>query len=286
MNLLATPSIRYRKMDIKNGYERGKSFFEDEKPDFFERNKWYFVVAGIILLSLLAYCFPVKAQTITKVYAKSGLTNYKVRIDGAQPTQLLPTDVFYCGGGFVTQNWSICNTWSTMSVAHGRISCRVGYPTSWTPSLSAANKGIEYAMKVVSYLKLHADEYGIDTNRIYLWGTSAGGFCALGAYQYKVKVAGIINGWGGVLSLVYLTQNNIPVFNISTDYDKTVPIDCGTAFGVYCCGSKSVGEELTRLNVRNQWLVFTGYKHGLLPKDIGYNVRVAKCYDEGLIFFK
>lgn len=253
---------------------------EDSEPIF-----WW-IVAGLFMLGLIFYMtVNAQAQTITKVYAKDGLTNYRVRIDGAQPTQLLPCDIYYCGGGFVSQNWAVCNTWAAMSVANGRISCKVSYPTSWFPSNAAANKGIDYAMRAVAYMKLHAKEYGIDTNKIYLWGTSAGGFCALGVYQHKVRVAGICNAWGGVLQLSYLTQNNIPTINIGTVEDKIVPPNCGNAFGVSCCGQNAVYNEQLRLGIKTEQWMIDGYGHGMSPKDLEYNWRIKHCFDLTLQFF-
>ena len=141
-------------------------------------------------------------------------------------------------------------------------------------------------MNAVKWIKQNAKEFNIDTNRIYLMGTSAGGFCAMGVYQHKIKVAGVVNGWGGVLQKSYCTLNNIPVLNISTDYDTVVPVECGNAFGVSCCGSGAIYGELLRLGVTTDWIVFEGYKHGLRPKDAGYNARVAKCFNDSINFFK
>jgi len=254
------------------------------KEDSNKANVFLAWATAIILLILFVWFFftdTVHAQTITRNYSGS----LKVRIDGAS-NQLKPCYFFFPGGGFVTQNWAVCNTWSAMAVDSGFVSCRVGYSTSFFPSTSAATKGISDCMNAVKYIKQHAAEFNIDTNQIYLMGTSAGGFCAMGAYMYKVNVAGVVNGWGGVLSKSYLTNSTIPVFNISTDYDKTVPVECGNAFGVSCCGSGAIYGELLRLGVITDWLVFEGYNHGLRPKDSGYNARVEKCFNDAVNFFK
>ena len=282
MNLFIQPSMRYKKMDIKNGWERDSLRQENETPDWFERNKWYIVLIGVLLIVSLVYCFPVSAQTITKKY--DGVN--RIRIDNSNSNELKQCDVFFCGGGFTVQNWSICNTWSSMSVADNHVSCRVGYSTS-SPSLAAAERGIKDCANAVKWIKNNWKTYGIDTNKIYLWGTSAGSFCALGvAYEHKIKVAGVINGWGGILNVSYLSNSKVPVYNISTDIDKTVPINCGTSFGVACCGSQTIYNVLTGYGVKTDWLVFEGYNHGLLPKDSGYNLRVAGCYTMAKQFFK
>jgi|GEM_PF-3935369 len=239
------------------------------------------IFAVIIGLIILLFGYIVNAQTITKYYDNSN----KIRIEG-NTNELKPCFLFFPGGGFMTQNWAICNSWSSLAVNQGYVSCKVGYSTS-LPSLSAAEKGISDGVNALKWIKLHANEYHIDTNRIYLAGTSAGGFVALGiAYQHKQKVAGVLNGWGGILNLTYLYNNNVPVYNVSTDYDKTVPIDCGNAFGVSCCGSQSINAQLILLEVKTDWLVWQGYKHGLLPKDIEYSFRVTHSFLNFLTFIK
>lgn len=221
------------------------------------------------------------AQTITKIYAKNGLSGQRIRIDGSTPHNKDTADIFFPGGAFTLQNWGVDNKLSVMSVKKGHVSFKAGYPVSF-PSLSAANKGIDYCVLAVLWVKAHADEYGIDTNAIYLWGTSAGGFCALGvAYQHKINVAGIVNMWGGILNLSYLGQNNIPVFNTSTEFDPTVPVGCGKAFGVSCCGSQAITDELLARGVKTDWLVFPGQKHGLSS-----DVDLLKIFNEAELFFK
>ena len=249
------------------------------KEDWF----WFCVAVFIAIIFSWMIISDCSAQTITRKY--DGVN--RIRIDGST-TELKPCFVFFPGGGFVSQNWSICNTWSGIAVDSGYVSCRVGYSTAFIyPTLSAANKGIDDCVKAVKWIKTHANEYHIDTNKIYLAGTSAGGFCALGvAYQHKQKVAGVLNGWGGVLNLTYLYNNNVPVYNVSTDIDATVPIDCDKAFGVSCCGSKSINTELILLEVKSEWLVWQGYKHGLLPADAEYNFRVTTSFLNALTFFK
>lgn len=255
----------------------------NEKP-WYEKNIGWLIAAVIVVLLIVLWNFPTQAQTITKNYAP-GL---RVRIDGATPGTLKPCDVFFPGGGFVSQNWAICNTWSAMSVDSGHVSCKVGYSTAFLfPTKDAAIRGIKDGILALQYLKKNWRLYGIDTNHITLYGTSAGGFVALGPYMYPGNnVYCIVNGWGGILDPSYLANATIPVFNISTDVDKTVPIGCGTSFGVACCGSKFIGEELTARGVRNSWLVFEGYKHGLGPKDAQYNDRVAQCYIQAQKFIR
>jgi len=240
-----------------------------------------FLLALIIGLIILLFGYITNAQTITKYYDNSN----KIRIEGST-NELKPCFLFFPGGGFMSQNWAICNSWSSLAVNQGYVSCKVGYSTS-LPSLSSANKGIQDGVNALKWVKLHANEYHIDTNRIYLAGTSAGGFVALGiAYQHKQKVAGVLNGWGGVLNLTYLSQNNIPTLNIGTVTDAIVPPNCGSAFGVSCCGQNAIYNEQLRLGITtDQWMI-DGYKHGMVPKDSEYNWRINNCFLLFLEFIK
>jgi hypothetical protein len=267
--------IRFRKKPILTGHEKNDEVY---KP--MTAKEWaIMIIAAVIILCVIRDC---NGQTITRNYDGT----HRIRIDGST-TQLKPCFVFYCGGGFVTQNWSICNAWELMAVDSGYVSCRVGYSTSLLyPTKEIAEKGINDCMNAVKWIKLHAAIYHIDTNRIYLMGTSAGGFCAMGAYEYKVKVKGIVNGWGGILDQSYLGNMSIPVFNISTDADKIVPLDCGYAFGVFCCGSRYIFNTLKAMGKPTDWMVFEGRRHGLLPKDAGYNEAVNDCFIQSLKFFK
>lgn len=252
-----------------------KNPYRKDEQDWFERHLWLLIFAVGIIALLVLWNFPLSAQTKTRYYSES----YKIRIDGSNGT-LKPVDIFYPGGGFVSLNWAICNTWATMAVDSGHIACRVSYPTTFLyPTRAAAIKGIEYAARSIKWVKDNWKEFGFDTTKITTYGTSAGGFCAMAPYMFPGNnVACIVNGWGGVLDSVYLKGAKIPVFNISTDYDKTVPIGAGNSFGVECYGSKFISEHLTVLGVRNSWLVYEGYKHGLLPKDSEYIFRIRNCY--------
>lgn len=257
---------------------------EDEQKESKLANKflwWVVAVCAAILLVLFLGKF-VSAQDIERKY--DGIN--KIRVYGYNPNQQKRCDIMFPGGGFVSQNWQVCNAWKVQSVSAGHVCILAGYSTSWFPSLPAAEKGISDGVNALNYIKSHAEELGVNPDSIFLWGSSAGGGVAVGiVYEHKQKVCGVINGWGFTLQKSYLLNNDVPVFNISTDFDKIVPINCGNAFGVACCGSQAISEELTRLNIKTDWLVFEGYKHGLVPKDAGYKQRVADCFTQALQFF-
>lgn len=258
-------------MSIRSGYER------DEKPKI---NKGDIAILIAIVLAFIC-CFAIvgNAQTTTRKY--DGIN--RIRIQGNANVKK-PCVILFCGGGFTTQTWNVCNTWNDMAVQSGYVSCRVGYTTS-LPTYTAAEKGISDCMNAVRWVKKYANTYNIDTNEIYLMGTSAGGFCAMGAYMYKVKVAGILNGWGGVLRPEFLNNMTIPVFNVSSDVDLIVPVGCGEAFGTPCCGSQYINVALQNRGVKSDWLVFYGRKHGLLPNDAQYNLAIKKSFNDALAFF-
>ncbi len=269
---------------IKSHWEKVKKSNDLATVFIFDMLKISLFIAVILLAFFFFnwfWSFTVSAQTITRNYSGT----LKVRIDGSD-AETRPCFIFFPGGGFVSQNWGVDNTWSQMAVDSGYVSCRVGYSTSFFPTSAAAEKGIKDGVTALKYIKSHADEFNIDTNQIYLMGTSAGSFVSMGvAYEYKQNVKGVVNGWGGLLNINYCNYSTVPVFNISTDYDKTVPVNCGNAFGVACCGSGAIYERLLTLGVKTDWLVFEGYKHGLVPKDAGYGQRVKDSFTKALNFF-
>lgn len=242
-------------------------------------------VTAITLIALLVLVF-FKSTTAQQIERKYDGVN-KIRVFGYDGTPR-KTFVMFCGGGFVSQNWQVCNAWKAMAVALGYEVILTGYSTSWFPSQSAAERGISDGVKAYQYILAHAEELGVNTDSIYLCGTSAGAFVALGiVYQHKQKgVKGIINAWGGTLNLTYMSNAFVPVYNISTDYDKIVPVNCGDAFGVYCCGSAAIYDQLLVNGVETDWLVWEGYRHGLVPKDAQYTYRIQHSFNEALKFFK
>ena len=131
---------------------------------------------------------------------------------------------------------------------------------SASSSIRAVYRAHQDARAAVRYLKEFATQYGIDTNNIYLLGSSAGGFMALSnlyldteaerppesydppdlgcldcsgnTYLHGGKTNGALSFWGALSDTGYIVQDDtIPLFLAHGTADGTVPFGVGSAFG-------------------------------------------------------
>ena len=129
---------------------------------------------------------PVKEQPVTLI---SGITfaqvpywfpfyNYKdLKMDilapsGSPGQGKRPLFVWICGGGFATMERSAYIPWLTYREERGYIVASVEYRLSNSAHFPAQ---IEDVKKAIRFLRAHADEYGIDPDRVAVGGESAGG---------------------------------------------------------------------------------------------------------------
>ena len=129
---------------------------------------------------------PVKEQPVTLI---SGITfaqvpywfpfyNYKdLKMDilapsGSPGQGKRPLFVWICGGGFATMERSAYIPWLTYFAKRGYIVASVEYRLSNSAHFPAQ---IEDVKKAIRFLRAHADEYGIDPDRVAVGGESAGG---------------------------------------------------------------------------------------------------------------
>lgn len=119
----------------------------------------------------------------------------------------------------------------------------------------AAIRAVQDAKAAIRHIKSNASTYGIDTNMIFIGGTSAGGIAAmtLGYSQYSeftpqfqslidslggwegnsnnltntIKVRGLFNFSGGIFDTAHISSNDLPIYLNHSTGDLTVPFYSG-----------------------------------------------------------
>lgn len=152
------------------------------------------------------------------------------------------------------------------SMAHrGYVSASIDYRMgmnifSSSSSTRAVYRGIQDGRAAIRYLKENAVLYGIDTNNIYLLGSSAGAYigqhnyymdteeerpqetylspdlgcldCTGNDYEHSGKANGLVALWGALMDTnMIISTDTLPVFLAHGTADETVPFGYGSAFG-------------------------------------------------------
>ncbi|MCW5908958.1 MAG: PKD domain-containing protein [Chitinophagales bacterium] len=216
-----------------------------------------------------------------------------------------PLIIFQFGGGFAI-GWrsepvipDFCRFFARHGYAVASIDYRLGFNIDSQSTVRAMYRAMQDERAAIRFLSANATQYRIDTNFIFLTGTSAGCFSALGncfmseadrpasTYGYTLepndlgcmdcsgntlfgqripKIKAIINQWGAILdtNLIDLADN-IPIISFHGDQDLLVPYEYGFPFQlpvfppVY--GSKPIHERLTNLGILNELRPLVGYGH-------------------------
>lgn len=137
-----------------------------------------------------------------------------------------------------------------------------------------------------------ADDYGIDTNLIFIGGVSAGAIAAdhcayldeeddLGAaldsvvnanggirgnsstnFEYSESVAGVLNFSGALKNVNWISAGEAPIFSMHDEFDNIVPYGTAitTEFGtsIEVSGSFSINEQATAVGIRSQLITIEG----------------------------
>ncbi|MDE3057244.1 MAG: carboxylesterase family protein [Bacteroidota bacterium] len=200
------------------------------------------------------------------------------------------------GGSLVSGDRSEMGSFCTDFAKRGYVAATIDYrlgiesPKGVTTILEALLRGVQDAKAAVRFFRSKAAEYGIDTSRIYLEGSSAGSMVAVhdaywnedeippdvnqtkwgdvdgasGNPGYSTAIKGIINYCGGIVNPTWINAGEVPVASIDGLDDTIIPQDSGTSgdFGIELYGGIAIGRIATRLGVYNQGVYFPGQGHG------------------------
>ena len=161
----------------------------------------------------------------------------------------------------------------------------------------AVYRGVQDASAAVRYLREFHQDYGIDYENIFVWGTSAGSFiglhlaftedderpestfggggdpdlgcinCAGNDYAHDSRPKAVISCWGAIGDLDWIDQeNNTPTIMFHGTLDPVVPFDSGYPFTIDIAlpsvyGSNLIHDRLNELNIENELYAEEGQLH-------------------------
>ncbi|MEV7284080.1 alpha/beta hydrolase [Streptomyces sp. NPDC093252] len=96
-----------------------------------------------------------------------------------------PLVIYLTGGGFMASNRTENLSQRTYVAEQGYVVASISYRTVLNGG-ATYEQGVEDVKAAIRYLRAHADEYGIDTSQVAVWGQSAGGYLA--------AMTGVTNG--------------------------------------------------------------------------------------------
>lgn len=232
-----------------------------------------------------------------------------LKLDIYQPTGDTETNrpliVLVHGGSFIGGSKTdgdmvtMCQKFAKKGYVTASIDYRLGFfPFDSANAVKAvvrATQDLRAALRFFYKDKQTTDTYKIDTNHIYIGGSSAGAITALhvgylnneceiadylsptvitslgglegtsGNPGYSSKVNGILNGCGALARYSWLEAGDIPVASVHGTNDGTVKynrgiVNPGTPL-MYLDGSRMIHERACAVGVENQFYTFVGAPH-------------------------
>jgi len=153
----------------------------------------------------------------------------------------------------------------------------------------AVYRGVQDASAAIRYLREHHEEYGIDYDNIFVWGSSAGSFiglhliymeenerplstygsgsdpdlgcidCEGNNFDHYSHPNALVSCWGAIGDLSWINENNtIPLIMFHGSSDAVVPFNSGFPFTIdlflpVVYGSNLINERLNTLNIQNEF---------------------------------
>jgi len=208
-----------------------------------------------------------------------------------------PLVVFIHGGGFQgnsrkgSYSAMVCQGFAKRGFVTATIDYRLGIENQKTEAdyANALYRAQQDGRAAIRYLKKHADQYGIDTNQVFLTGSSAGSKTAMAiAYMdeselpagidiqkwgslegtgvsegFSSKVHGVMNAWGAMIDFNWIKKGDAPLFNTSGTMDKTVAFDSSFGYHGFKYGGYILYQHCLSLGIPTGWRPFYGAGHTL-----------------------
>jgi len=199
-----------------------------------------------------------------------------------------PLIIWMHGGGFKfgSKDAQGVKFWNTNFAQRGYVCAAINYTLgkkttsfNYDHMQKDCYNAVADAKMAVGYFRLYSKQYNIDPDKIILAGNSAGGMialqaaCSTDAQLAKMagikpgnkdpgllKVAAVINFWGGIFDLSWLKNAHVPIVNVLGSNDKVVP---PTHKDGPLYGGIAIHKEAVQLHIPNELKIFGGYSHEL-----------------------
>ncbi len=206
------------------------------------------------------------------------------------------------GGAFVSGNpnhddmIAFCELFASRGYVTATIQYRLGMnPLSASSSERAVYRGLQDSRAAIRYIKENADEFEVDTNHVYMLGSSAGSFVALhnlfmntdaerpssaqsnpdlggydaieNQYNHNAHPDAVIALWGALQAtdLIQPGDEEIPVFLIHGTEDDIVPFGLDHPFQFpllpQTYGSQSIAERFVEIGYPHETYFVEGEDH-------------------------
>ncbi|MEP7323049.1 MAG: alpha/beta hydrolase [Saprospiraceae bacterium] len=162
-------------------------------------------------------------------------------------------------------------------------------PKSDTSFFEAMFRVMQDAKASVRFLRMYAGKYGIDENKIYIMGGSAGAHAVLhlaymdeselppyynktklgtlegnaGNDGVSSKVAAVINCWGAIIDMGWIKKGDIPFFGIHGAKDVAVPVDSSDLTHGFKYGSRALYHHTQTLGIYSGMKIYEQAGHTL-----------------------
>jgi acetyl esterase/lipase len=179
------------------------------------------------------------------------------------PLDKRPLIVWIHGGGFVNGSKENMEPRCVEFAKMGYVTATINYrlSASYTKEFKdAINDAVEDARSAIDWLRKNASDYKIDTNNIFVGGSSAGGITSIHlGYEDtgwdKSGIRGIINLWGALFNLNVVDPDDPPVIIIHGMNDNVVPFKM----------SLDLVKKLKENNIYFEFYPVKGVGHGVPP---------------------
>ena len=200
------------------------------------------------------------------------------------------------GGSLAVGSRADMKTFCTDFAQRGYVAATIDYrlgiesPKGVRTIEEALLRGVQDAKAAVRFFRSKAAEYGIDTSRIYLEGSSAGSMIAVhyaywnedeippdidqakwgniegtsGNPGFSSSIQGIVNYCGAIVDPTWIDSGEAPVADFHGLLDTIVPPDSGvsTDFGIELHGGVAISRIARQLGIYNQGAFFPQMGHG------------------------